>query len=421
MQVDMDRKIEIMAPVGSYESLMAALQAGAGSVYFGVENLNMRARSSNNFTLADLKKITSITSENGVKAYLTVNTILFDNELEKLDEILVAARESGISAIIASDMAAIVKARQRGIEVHISTQLNITNIEAVKFYARFADVMVLAREMDLDKIAAISRQIQEQKITGPGGKLVRLELFAHGALCMAVSGKCYLSLHQMNYSANRGSCMQICRRGYTVTEKETGYGLDIDNEYIMSPKDLKTIHFLNKILDAGIDILKIEGRARSPEYVKTVTGCYHEAVDSYINGSFTKEKIENWDRQLASVFNRGFWDGYYLGKRLGEWSHNYGSSATKRKIYTGKCLNYFSKLGVAEFKVETTDLHTGDEILIIGPTTGIIEMKVPEIRVNLKKVKLARKGERCSIPVPQKTRRSDKLFKRVDSKAVNKQ
>ncbi|MBN1926835.1 MAG: U32 family peptidase [Prolixibacteraceae bacterium] len=410
-----------MAPVGSYESLMAAIQAGAGSIYFGVEDLNMRARSSNNFSLTDLKKITSITSQNNVKSYLTLNTIIFDGELERLDEILKVAKQSGISAVIASDMAAITKARETGIEVHISTQLNITNIESVKFFAQFADVMVLAREMDLEKIKEISRQIKDKNITGPGGKLIRLELFAHGALCMAVSGKCYLSLHQMNFSANRGNCMQICRRGYTVSEKESGYELDIENEYIMSPKDLKTIHFLNKILDAGIDVLKIEGRARSPEYVKTVAGCYREAVDAYLAGTYSPDKIKEWDKRLASVFNRGFWDGYYLGQRLGEWSHNYGSSATKRKIYIGNCMNYFSKLGVAEFQVEAGSLNVGDNIMIIGQTTGVVEATVNEIRVDLKNTSLAKKGERCSVPLPEKIRRSDKLYKIVDSNAVKRQ
>lgn len=415
------RDIEIMAPVGSYEALHAAIQAGAGSVYFGVGNLNMRSRSSNNFTINDLREIASIAKEYNIKSYLTVNTVIFDNELIELQEIITAAKESGITAIIASDMAAIMAARTIGIEVHISTQLNITNIEALKFYAQFADVVVLAREMDLEKVYEINRQIKEQQIKGPGGKLVQTEMFIHGALCMAVSGKCYLSLHEMNASANRGDCMQVCRRGYTVTEKELGYQLDIDNEYIMSPKDLKTIHFLNKILDAGVTVLKIEGRARSAEYVKTVVSCYHEAVDAYFADEFDETKIEGWDNRLASVFNRGFWDGYYLGQRLGEWSHNYGSAATMRKIYIGKGLNYFANIGVAEFRIETKELKVGDKILIIGPTTGVIETTVEEIRVDLKEVDVAPKGSLCSIPVKQKVRRADKLYLLVDASTIKKQ
>ncbi|HUM89321.1 MAG TPA: U32 family peptidase [Prolixibacteraceae bacterium] len=410
-----------MAPVGSYEALHAAIQAGAGSVYFGVGNLNMRSRSSNNFTINDLREIASIAKEYNIKSYLTVNTVIFDNELIELQEIITAAKESGITAIIVSDMAAIMAARTIGIEVHISTQLNITNIEALKFYAQFADVVVLAREMDLEKVYEINRQIKEQQIKGPGGKLVQTEMFIHGALCMAVSGKCYLSLHEMNASANRGDCMQVCRRGYTVTEKELGYQLDIDNEYIMSPKDLKTIHFLNKILDAGVTVLKIEGRARSAEYVKTVVSCYHEAVDAYFADEFDEKKIDGWNTRLASVFNRGFWDGYYLGQRLGEWSHNYGSAATMRKIYIGKGLNYFANIGVAEFRIETKELKVGDKILIIGPTTGVIETTVEEIRVDLKEVDVAHKGSLCSIPVKQKVRRADKLYLLVDASTIKKQ
>jgi U32 family peptidase len=414
-------EIEIMAPVGSYESLRAAIQAGAGSVYFGVGNLNMRARSSNNFTVSDIAKITEIAHSSNVKTYLTVNTVVFDNELNTLRELIDNAKEAGVSAIIASDLAAISYAREKGVEVHISTQLNITNIEAVRFFAQFADVMVLAREMNIGRIWEINRQIREENITGPSGNLVRTEIFVHGALCVATSGKCYLSLHETNTSANRGSCMQICRRGYTVKEKETGYELDIENEYIMSPKDLKTIHFLNKILDSGVTVLKIEGRARSPEYVKTVVECYHEAVDAYFDGTFDDEKIEAWNGRLASVFNRGFWNGYYLGQRLGEWSHNYGSAATRRKIYTGRSLNYFSNLGVAEFKIETQTLTVGDHVVIIGPTTGVLETTVEEIRVDLKKVESAQKGERCSIAVPAKVRRADKLYKMVDAALIKKQ
>jgi putative protease len=412
------KDIEIMAPVGSYESLAAAIQGGAGSVYFGVEKLNMRARSSNNFTLDDLRKIAEKALAHGVKTYLTVNTIIFDNEMDKLHKVIDAAKAAGISAIIASDISAIAYARSIGVEVHISTQVNITNFEVVKFYAQFADVMVLAREMNLGRIQEISDQIKAQNITGPSGKLVQLELFVHGALCMAVSGKCYLSLHEMNSSANRGSCMQTCRRAYTVTDKETGAELEIDNEYIMSPKDLKTIHFLNKILDSGVTVLKIEGRARSAEYVKTVVECYREAVDAYFENNFTGEKIAAWDERLYTVFNRGFWDGYYLGQHLGEWSSNYGSMATKRKLYLGKGMNYFSKLKVAEFKMEAGHLKVGDEILITGPTTGVVEAIVEEIRVDLQPVNETKKGELFSIKLNEPVRRSDKLYKIVGADEV---
>ena len=407
-----------MAPVGSYESLMAAIQGGAGSVYFGIEHLNMRARSSNNFTLSDLEKITGIASQNQVKTYLTLNTEVFDNEMELMHQVLGAAQKAGVSAVIAADISVIQQARAIGMEVHISTQVNITNFEAVKFYAQFADVVVLARETNLGRVTEITKKIREQQVKGPSGELVRIEMFVHGALCMAVSGKCYLSLHEMNSSANRGSCLQTCRRAYLVTDKETGAELEIDNEYIMSPKDLKTIHFLNKILDAGVTVLKIEGRARAPEYVKTTVECYREAVDAWLSGTFTDEKVARWDQRLATVFNRGFWDGYYLGQRLGEWSHNYGSLATKRKIYLGKGTNYFPNIQVAEFKLETGNLAVGDEIIITGPTTGVIETTVNEIRVKLEPVAEARKGEHFSIPIPQKVRRSDKLFKVVDAKSV---
>jgi putative protease len=417
----MKREIEIMAPVGSYESLRAAIQAGAGSIYFGIEQLNMRARSANNFTIADLDKIVDIANKSNTKTYLTVNTVIFDNELEKLNQILLAAKNAGVTAVIASDLAAILTARKMGIEVHISTQQNITNIEAVRFFAQYADVVVLAREMNLGRVWEITRQIEEEKITGPGGELVRIEMFAHGALCMATSGKCYLSLHELNSSANRGACMQVCRRSYNVTDNETGNEFEIDNEYIMSPKDLKTIHFLNKMIDAGVTVLKIEGRARSPEYVKTVVECYREAVEAYMENDFTDEKIAAWDQRLMSVFNRGFWDGYYLGQRLGEWSKNYGSLATTRKIYIGKNLNYFSNLHVAEFKIETRDLHVGDKILIIGPTTGVIETEVKEIRVDLKPVNTAQKGTKCSIPIGSKVRRADKLYKIVNASEIKTQ
>jgi putative protease len=407
-------EVEIMAPVGSYESLMAAIQAGAGSVYFGVEQLNMRARSSNNFTIEDLKKIAGIAHSKGVKTYLTVNVVVFDTELEQLRSIIDAAKEAGISAIIASDISAIMYARQIGVEVHISTQLNITNIEAVRFYSQFADVVVLAREMNIGRV-------WEQNICGPSGELVRLEMFVHGALCMAISGKCYLSLNEMNSSANRGSCMQSCRRAYVVTDKETGAELEVDNEYIMSPKDLKTIHFLNKILDSGVSVLKIEGRARSPEYVYTVVECYREAVNAYFEDSFTDEKIADWDLRLSSVFNRGFWDGYYLGQRLGEWSKNYGSLASHRKVYVGKGINYFSNLRVAEFKLETGPLKVGDEIYITGPTTGLVKTIVSEIQLDHQSVDEAPKGSYISIPVDTKIRKSDKLYKIVEASEVKQQ
>ena len=414
-------EVEIMAPVGSYESLMAAIQAGAGSVYFGVENLNMRARSANNFGIEDLKEIVRRSRKAGVKSYLTVNVEVFDEEFSILDTVLTAARDAGISAVIAADMSVIQRCRELGIEVHISTQVNITNYEAIKFYSQFADVVVLAREMNLGRVCNISQKIIDNDLRGPSGNLVRIEMFVHGALCMAISGKCYLSLHETHSSANRGSCMQACRRAYIVTDKETGRELEIDNEYIMSPKDLKTIHFLNKILDSGVTILKIEGRARSPEYVKTVIQCYHEAVDAYFEGSFTDVKIAVWDQKLASVFNRGFWDGYYLGQRLGEWSSNYGSLATKRKVYTGKVTNYFSELGVAEIKLETGGLKVGDEMIISGPSTGLIQSTIEEIRVGLEPVAEAKKGEYCSIKVSAKVRRSDKLYKLVDSSEIKLQ
>jgi putative protease len=413
--------IEIMAPVGSYESLMGAIQAGAGSVYFGVEHLNMRARSASNFTLEDIGEITGRCKMAGVKSYLTVNVEIFDEEFSTLSSVLIAARDAGITAVIAADMSVIQKCKEMGIEVHISTQVNITNYEAVKFYSQFADVMVLAREMNLGRVCNIAQKIKDNLLKGPSGNLVRLEMFVHGALCMAISGKCYLSLHETHSSANRGSCMQACRRAYLITDKETGRELEVDNQYIMSPKDLKTIHFLNKILDSGVTILKIEGRARSPEYVKMVVECYHQAVDAYFDGTFSEDRIAVWDQKLASVFNRGFWDGYYLGQRLGEWSSNYGSMATKRKIYTGKVTNYFSNLGVAELKLETGSLKLGDEIIISGPSTGLVQTIVDEIRVGLVTVNEALKGALCSIPVATKLRRSDKLYILVDAEQVKLQ
>ena len=408
----MNRKdFEIMAPVGSYESLYAAINAGADAIYFGVVGLNMRARSSVNFTLDDLRNIASICDENGVKSYLTVNTIIFDNDIATCHAIIDAVKQSGISAIIASDIAAITYARSIGVEVHISTQVNITNIEAVKFYAQFADVVVLAREMNMEQVRAIYDAIREQDIRGPHGELVRIEMFCHGALCMAVSGKCYLSLHEMNYSANRGSCAQICRRGYTVTDRESGAQLDIENQYIMSPKDLKTIHFLNKVIDAGVRVLKIEGRARGPEYVKIAVECYNEAIEACCNGTYNEEMIADWDERLSKIFNRGFWNGYYLGQRLGEWSSKYGSSATRVKQYVAKGIRYFSKIGVAEFQMESGELHVGDEIVITGPTTGALILTVDEIRVDLKPVEKTVKGERFSIKVAEKVRPSDRMYR----------
>ena len=410
----MNRKdFEIMAPVGSYESLHAAIDAGADAIYFGVEGLNMRARSSVNFTLDDLHNIASICHENGVKSYLTVNTIIFDNDIATCHSIIDAVKEAGISAIIAADIAAITYARSIGVEVHISTQVNITNIEAVKFYAQFADVVVLARETNMEQVRAIYDAIREQDIRGPHGELVRIEMICHGALCLAVSGKCYLSLHEMNYSANRGSCAQICRRGYTVTDKESGAQLDIENQYIMSPKDLKTIHILNKVIDAGVRVLKIEGRARGPEYVKIAVECYNEAIKACCDGTYNEEMIADWDERLSKIFNRGFWNGYYLGQRLGEWSSKYGSSATRVKQYVAKGIRFFSKLGVAEFQMESGELHVGDEIIITGPTTGALITTVEEIRVDLKPVEKTVKGERFSIKVPEKVRPSDRLYRWV--------
>ena len=407
--------IEIMAPVGSFESLMAAINAGANSIYFGIEQLNMRAKSSNNFTVDDLKEIVKICKENNIKSYLTVNTIIYDHDLILMRRVVDAAKNNDVTAIIASDLAVIQYANSIGVEIHASTQLNVSNIEALKFYSKFCDVVVTARELSLKQVAAITKQIEQEQITGPSGNLVRIEIFVHGALCMAVSGKCYLSLHETNSSANRGACLQTCRKQYIVTEKETGNQLEIDNEYIMSPKDLCTIGFIDKIIAAGVKVFKIEGRARPPEYVKRVVECYKEAVQSYYDGSYSREKIQKWEERLQTVFNRGFWDGYYLGRRLGEWSNEYGSRATKRKVYLAKGTNYFTKLKVAEFKMETGTLKVGDEILITGPTTGVIETKVSEIRVDLKKVEETKKGESFSMQIDTIVRRSDKLYKVVDA------
>lgn len=407
----MERKdFEIMAPVGSYESLVAAVQGGADAIYFGIEGLNMRANSANNFTIDDLHKIADYCHEHGLKSYLTVNTVIYDNDIDTMHKIIEAAKEARISAIIASDLAAILYARSIGVEVHISTQVNISNSEAVKFYSQYADVVVLARELNLEQVYNIHQSIIKNGIRGPHGELVRIEMFCHGALCMAVSGKCYMSLHEMNRSANRGACGQICRRSYTVTDRDTGEQLDIENQYIMSPKDLKTIHFMNKMIDAGVRVFKIEGRARGPEYVRTAVSCYNEAINSYIDGSFSEEKVADWDQRLATIFNRGFWNGYYLGQRLGEWTSKYGSSATRIKVYCAKGIRYFSKIGVAEFQMEAGELHVGDEVIITGPTTGAVPVKIEEIRVDLKPVEKTRKGERFSIKIADKIRPSDKMF-----------
>lgn len=407
------KHIEIMSPVGSYEALMAAVQAGAGSVYFGVGKLNMRSKSSQNFSLADLETIVGICLENKINSYVTINTVVFDSELEEMRQLIDAVKTHRITAIIASDQAVIQYARKQGVEVHLSTQTNVTNIEAVKFYAQFADVMVTARELSIDQVAEITKAIKEQNICGPAGELVRIEIFVHGALCMAVSGKCYLSLDMMNSSANRGACLQPCRRGYTVKDKDEEVEMEIDHEYIMSPKDLNTLAFLDKIIASGVEVLKIEGRGRSPEYVKTVTLVYHEAVEAVLAGTFTPEKVEKWNERLASVYNRGFWDGYYLGKKIGQWTENYGSQATERKVFVGTVQNFFAKLNVAEIKMETQSLGQHDKILIIGPTTGVYEGTAEEIRVELKAVSETKKGDHCSIPVSSIVRRGDKVYKLV--------
>jgi len=409
-----------MSPAGNFESLIAAIQGGANAVYFGVGRLNMRANSTINFTVNDLKEIVRICNENNVRTYLTVNTILYDNDLADLRTLLKEAKVAGVSAIIASDQAALIYASELGHEIHLSTQLNIGNLEALKFYARWADVVVLARELSLEQIHEIYKGIERDNVIGPSGNKIKIELFAHGALCMAISGKCYLSLHQENISANRGACLQICRRSYTVQETETGNQLEIDNEYIMSPKDLCTINFLNKLIDAGVRVLKIEGRARSAEYVKTTAQCYSEAVQSIINENYTEEKIADWTKRLSTVFNRGFWDGYYLGRKLGEWSHVYGSLATERKIYCGKVTNYFSNISVAEISVEAHELYLNDKILIIGPTTGVIESTITEIRVDEKPAGFCPKGIRCSIPMFTPVRRSDKLYRVISTEELHR-
>ena len=404
---------EIMAPVGSRESLTAAINSGADSVYFGIGQLNMRSHSANHFTIDDLKEIAATCNEHGIKTYLTVNTIIYGEDLEAMREIVDAAAVAGISAVIASDVAVMTYCRQKNVEVHLSTQLNISNIEALKFYAQFADVVVLARELNMDQVAEIYRQILEQDVRGPKGELVRIEMFCHGALCMAISGKCYMSLHNANRSANRGQCVQICRRSYTVTDNETGNQLEIDNKYIMSPKDLKTIRFIDKMMKAGVRVFKIEGRARGPEYVHTVVSCYKEAIASVLDGTFTEEKKDAWDERLATVFNRGFWDGYYQGQTIGEWNKNYGSCATEKKVLVGKVVKYFSKLGVAEVAVEASEFGVGDKLLVTGNATGALWLTADEIRYDLKPVERALQRQRVSIPVPEKVRPNDKLY-RID-------
>ena len=410
-----EKIFEVMAPVGSRESLAAALQAGADSVYFGIETLNMRAHSASRFTKADLTEIAAICRERGVKTYLTVNTIIYGEDLDPMRSICDAAKAAGISAVIAADVAVLTYCRSIGQEVHLSTQLNISNAEALKFYAAYADVVVLARELKLQQVRDIADVIERENICGPSGKKIRIEMFCHGALCMAVSGKCYLSLDNTGRSANRGECMQICRRGYTVRDRETGLELDIDGKYIMSPKDLKTIGFIDKMMRAGVTVFKIEGRARSAEYVYTVVKCYKEAIASVVDGTFSPEKVAAWDKRLATVFNRGFWDGYYLGQRLGEWSNQYGSSATEKKVYIGKGQKYFSQLGVAEFYIETGEFRPGDRLLIIGPTTGALYLTPERVHADSGPIEVARKGMCVAIPVPEKVRPSDKLYKLVPS------
>ena len=403
---------EIMAPVGSRESLAAAIQAGADSIYFGIEKLNMRAHSASTFTIDDLHFIAQTCQEHGMKSYLTVNTIIYQEDLELMRQIIDAARDAHISAIIASDVAVMQYCRKVGVEVHLSTQLNISNVEALRFYAQFADVVVLARELRMEQVADIYRHIEEENICGPSGRRVRIEMFCHGALCMAISGKCYMSLHEANRSANRGECVQICRRSYTATDNETGHQLEIDNKYIMSPKDLKTVRFIDRLMDSGVRVFKIEGRARGPEYVYTVVKCYKEAIQAVLDGTFTEERKDEWDERLARVFNRGFWDGYYQGQLLGEWNKNYGSCATERKVYIGKGVKYFSRLGVAEFTVEATTFRLGDKLLVTGPTTGVMYLTATEIHDNDgNPVEVAPQGQRIAIPVTGKIRPSDKLFK----------
>lgn len=406
-------KVALMAPVGSFESLMAGINAGANAVYFGIEQLNMRARSSTNFTIEDLGKIAKICHNHQVKSYLTLNTIVYDHDVTLMRNILDAALVNQIDAVIASDHAVFAYAKKIGLRVHVSTQANVTNIETVAFFAMFADVIVLSRELSLMQVAAITKAIKRENITGPSGELVRIEIFAHGALCMAVSGKCYLSLHSHFASANRGACIQNCRRSYVVIDKEEGVEFEVENEYIMSAKDLCTIDFLDKVIDAGVNILKIEGRGRSADYVHTVVKCYRAAIDAYEQGTYTQDKINAWKTTLSTVYNRGFWDGYYLGRKMGEWSDEYGSKATKKKIFLGKGVKFFDKIRVAEFELESNSLQVGDEILITGPTTGVVQCIVDEIRINDTISKKAKKGDNISIKLPEKIRPSDKLYKLI--------
>ena len=414
----MDKNIndfEIMAPVGSRESLAAAIHAGANSVYFGIGKLNMRSHSANHFTIDDLKEIAETCNAQNIKTYLTVNTVIYGEDITTMHQIIDAAKDANITAVIASDVAVMMYCRQVGVEVHLSTQLNISNIDALKFYAQFADVAVLARELNMDQVKEIHEQIIKQNICGPKGQPIRIEMFCHGAFCMAISGKCYMSLHDANRSANRGECVQICRRSYTVTDNETGNQLEIDNKYIMSPKDLKSVRFIDKMMDAGVRVFKIEGRARGPEYVHTVVTCYREAIQSVLDGTFTEEKKDKWDERLSTVFNRGFWDGYYQGQKMGEWTKEYGNKATEKKVLIGKVMKYFSRLGVAEIAVEANTFAKGDKLLITGNTTGAMFLNAEEIRYDLKPVDVAEQGWRVSIPVPDKVRPNDKLFKLIKS------
>ncbi|WP_455098669.1 peptidase U32 family protein [Prevotella histicola] len=416
----MNKKIndyEIMAPVGSRESLAAAIQAGANSVYFGIGKLNMRSHSANHFTIDDLNEIAETCKAHGIQTYLTVNTVIYGEDITTMHEIIDAAKAANITAVIASDVAVMMYCRQVGVEVHLSTQLNISNIDALKFYAQFADVAVLARELNMDQVKEIHEQILKQNICGPKGEPIRIEMFCHGAFCMAISGKCYMSLHDANRSANRGECVQICRRSYTVTDNETGNQLEIDNKYIMSPKDLKSVRFIDKMMDAGVRVFKIEGRARGPEYVHTVVSCYKEAIESVLDGTFTEEKKDKWDERLSTVFNRGFWDGYYQGQKMGEWTKEYGNKATEKKVLIGKVMKYFSRLGVAEIAVEANTFAKGEKLLITGNTTGAMFLNADEIRYDLKPVEVAEQGWRVSIPVPDKVRPNDKLFKLVKSES----
>jgi len=407
-------KIELMAPAGNFESLQAALDNGADSIYFGVEQLNMRARATINFTMEDLKEIAKRCNAKNVRTYLTLNTIIYDHDISVVKTLLNKAKEAGITAVIASDQAVIASARAIGIEVHISTQLNVTNVETVKFYSLFADTIVLSRELSLRQVKKITEQIDKEQIKGPSGNLVEIEIFGHGALCMAVSGKCYLSLHSHNSSANRGACKQNCRKKYTVIDQESGFEIEIDNEYLMSPKDLCTLDFLDQVIDSGIKVLKLEGRGRAPEYVAMVTKTYRDAIDSYYDDTFTKEKIDQWMEDLSTVYNRGFWSGYYLGQKLGEWSTNPGSNATQKKVYVGKGVHFFTKSNIAEFKIEAYDIKIGDKIMITGPTTGVQELVIEDMMVNDLKLEKASKGDSCTLKLPFRVRNSDKLYKIVE-------